>query len=361
MGERVRVAQWLPLKEGDDEAVLDGLCEVHAVELRLPEPEPVPVPLPETEREMLPEVVRERAGERVAETEKDCSVEGVCEALVLTEREALLQPVALRVPELQAEAVEQPLVLALAEGLSEAEEVGLCVCEVVPLTLLDAQSVADTEAEGLPVFETVLETETEAHAETVMEELPQPVTLLLTVLQALRLAVEDGVVLPEKDGALAAAEALVQTVGDCVLLVELEGESDSEIVSECELQLEVVGECEVLRVADGESVKLDETLGEVLPLPRTSPPPAPLEALGEAEIEWDVLPLEDREGVLVTLCEGEREAHLVTLGECEWVTLNVPHAEAEKVVEWVGLPEAVTQPDVVALCVDVCETQGLLL
>ena len=74
-----------------------------------------------------------------------------------------------------------------------------------------------------------------------------------------------------------------------------------------------------------------------------------------------MLPLEDREGVLVTLCEGEREAHLVTLGECEWVTLNVPHAEAEKVVEWVGLPEAVTQPDAVALCVDVREAQGLLL
>ncbi len=83
MGERVRVAQWLPLKEGEDEAVLDGLCEVHAVELRLPEPEPVPVPLPETEKEMLPEAERERVGERVAVDEKDGSTEGVTEALVL--------------------------------------------------------------------------------------------------------------------------------------------------------------------------------------------------------------------------------------------------------------------------------------
>ncbi len=127
------------------------------------------------------------------------------------------------------------------------------------------------------------------------------------------------------------------------------------------MQSEDVGDCEVLREAEGVSVKVAETLGEVLPLPRTSPPPAPLEALGDAEFEWDVLPLEDRDGVLVTLCEGEREAHLVTLGECEWVTLNVPHAEAERVVEWVGLPEAVAQPDAVTLCVDVREAQGLLL
>jgi hypothetical protein len=164
-GERDRVAQWLPLKEGEGEVVLDGLCEVHAEELRLPEPELVPVPLPKTEKEMLPEAVRERAGERVAETERDSCAEGVCEALALTVREALLQPVALRVPELQGEAMAQPLALALVEGLSVAEEVGLCVGEVVPLTLLDAQSVAVTEAEGLPVLETVLETEPEAHTE----------------------------------------------------------------------------------------------------------------------------------------------------------------------------------------------------
>jgi hypothetical protein len=43
------------------------------------------------------------------------------------------------------------------------------------------------------------------------------------------------------------------------------------------------------------------------------------------------------------------------------VALNVPQAEAEREVEWVGLPEAVTQPDTVALCVDVREVQGLLL
>ena len=104
-----------------------------------------------------------------------------------------------------------------------------------------------------------------------------------------------------------------------------------------------------------------ETQGEALPLPRTSPPPAPLEALGDTEIEWDVLPLEDREGVLEMLCEGEREAHLVTLGECECVALSVPQAEAEKVGEWLRLPEAVTQPDAVVLCVDVCVAQGLLL
>ena len=74
-----------------------------------------------------------------------------------------------------------------------------------------------------------------------------------------------------------------------------------------------------------------------------------------------MLPLEDREGVLETLCEGEREAHLVTLGECECVALSVPQAEAERVGEWLRLPEAVTQPDAVTLCVDVCVAQGLLL
>lgn len=52
---------------------------------------------------------------------------------------------------------------------------------------------------------------------------------------------------------------------------------------------------------------------------------------------------------------------MVTLGECERVALDVPQAEAERVVEWVRLPEAETQPDTVVLCVDVCEAQGLLL
>jgi hypothetical protein len=54
------------------------------------------------------------------------------------------------------------------------------------------------------------------------------------VLQALGLKEEVGVEMPEMDGALAAAEALVQTVGDCVLLAKPEGESDSEKAGDCE-------------------------------------------------------------------------------------------------------------------------------
>ena len=74
-----------------------------------------------------------------------------------------------------------------------------------------------------------------------------------------------------------------------------------------------------------------------------------------------MLPLADRKGVPVLLSEGEREAQLVTLGEDGSVPLKVTLVEADRVAEGVGLPEAVTQPDTVGLCVDVCEAQGLLL
>ncbi len=57
--------------------------------------------------------------------------------------------------------------------------------------------------------------------------------------------------------------------------------------------------------------------------------PAPPEALAVTETEKDTLPLGERVGVLVTLCESEREAHLLTLGERVKLELIVPHGEPE--------------------------------
>lgn len=215
---------------------------MQVVELQLPEPEAVPVPLSETENELLPEAVQERVGERVVEVEKDCSAEGVCEALLLTVRVALLQPVALLVPELQGEAVAQRLVLALVEGQRVVEGERLCVSEVVPLTLLDPQSVALPEAEGLPVFDTLPVTEPEAQAEIVLDKLLQTELLPLNELRVLGLTKLDCVVLTDKKEALATAERLALTVGESVLLPRPEGEGDGESVGESVLQSEVVGD-----------------------------------------------------------------------------------------------------------------------
>ena len=108
----------------------------------------------------------------------------------------------------------------------------------------------------------------------------------------------------------------------------------------CETQMVVLG----LPLAEGVPVALPQE--DRVPLP---------DAVTERVEVWEA------DTVKEGSAEGVLRALVLTLSELVRVLLRVTLGEGDRVEEGERLPEAVTQPDAVSLCVGVCEAQGLLV
>ena len=108
--------------------------------------------------------------------------------------------------------------------------------------------------------------------------------------------------------------------------------------------------CEVQMVVLG----LPLTEGVTVALPQEDSVPLP-DAVTERVEEWEADTVKDGSA------EGVLKALVLTLSELVRVLLRVTLGDGDRVEEGERLPEAVTQPDAVSLCVGVCEAQGLLV
>ncbi len=94
--------------------------------------------------------------------------------------------------------------------------------------------------------------------------------------------------------------------------------------------------------------------GVAVALPQEDRVPLP-EAVTERVEEWEADTVKERSE------EGVFKALVLTLSELVRVLLSVTLSEGDREEMGERLPEAVTQPDAVLLCVGVCEAQGLLV